>query len=118
MPLPAQIFSAEGRRGEFASIARIGWAFFLTMPAECLPLPTQTAGEDTLPEERPGRRAIIGVASRKLVAKLGRREHMAAGSRIVRACIREAHSLDSFGPHIPEPFRPVRALRPAIVRIA
>ena len=118
MPLPAQIFTAKGRGGEFAIIAPIGWAFSLTMPADCFPLATQTAGEDTLPEERPGKRAILGVAIRKFFAKLNGRKHVAAGSRIVRACIGETHSQDSFGPHIPEPLRPLCTLWPAIVRIA
>ena len=95
---------------DLALIALIGWPFLLRIPPECLPLCKQQAGEDLGPEGRLIRRAVIGLSGAKLVIKLNRRKHMAAGSRLVRACICDEYARDSLELHIPQLLCPARQL--------
>ena len=46
--------------------------------------------------DRPEGKAAIGVADRKLIIKLNRRNHMSAGSRLVRARMSENYALQAF----------------------
>ena len=99
---------------DLALIALIGWPFLLRIPSECLPLRRQQAGEDLDSEGRLARRAVIGLPGAKLVIKLGRLQHMASGSRRVRACICDEYARDSLELHVPQLLRPTRQLWPAI----
>ena len=74
----------------------------------------QQAGEDLDSEERLTRRAVIGLQGGKLIIKLNRRKHMAAGPRLIRACICDEYAIDSLELHIPQLICPVRHLWPAI----
>ena len=80
-----QLVSTNGWRNESPAIARLGWAFPLMVPSECLPLPRQRAGEDLSFDDRLERKAVIGLSGGKLAIELNWREHMAGGSKLVRA---------------------------------
>ena len=84
----AQIAGTRGRRDQLTLVAVVSWTFPFRVFRECLPLTTQRAGEDLRPEERVDRNAAIGLVGGKLILKLNRRRHMAAGPIIprVRMC--------------------------------
>ena len=94
--------TARSLQDGLALVALTGWSFLLRIPSECLPLCRQQAGEDLDSEERLTRRAVFGLSGGKLIIKLNRRKHVAAGSRLIRACICDANATDSLELHIPQ----------------
>ena len=113
-PQLCELITARSLQDGLALIALIGWSFLLRIPSECLPLCRQQAGEDLETEERLARRAVIGLSGGRLIIKLNRRKHMAAGSRLIRACICDEYASDSLELHIPQLLCPVCQLWPAI----
>ena len=75
-----QIASTMGWADQLAMLAFISWSFLLRAPSGCLRLERQRAGEDIPTGERLEREAVIGLAERKLIAKLAKGQHMALGS--------------------------------------
>ena len=109
-----QLINTRGLGGSLARIALLSWVFLLRVQSECIPLTRQRAGEDLLSEERLPRRAVIGLQQGKLIIKLNRRKHMAAGATMVRCCICADYPADSLELHVPQLFCPVCSLWPAI----
>ena len=92
-PRPAvtrgQLIELTQRRGwddQVAVLIFLSWTFLLRIPSEALPLRRQRAGHRFESDERLGARAVIGLVNQKLIIKLNRSLHMAAGSRMVRVC--------------------------------
>ena len=85
-------------------IALLSWTFPLMLPPECLPSYRQRAGEYLGSDDRLEGKAAVGLSEGKLTIKLNRREHMAGGSKLVRA----------LELHVPQLFRPACQLWPAV----
>ena len=55
----------------------------------------QRAGDDIMSEERLAKQSARGLAGKKPIAKVAERKHMAIGTRILWARIREAFAQNS-----------------------
>ena len=98
-PRPAitrrQLRDLMQRRGwddRFAALIFLSWTSLLRIPSEALPPRRQRAGQGLESDERLEARAVIGLVDHKPIIKLNRRKHMAAGSRMIRACVCEDYA--------------------------
>ena len=124
-PRPAvtrgQLIELMRRRGwgdQFAILIFLSWTFLLRIPSEALPLRRERAAQDLESNERLEAKAVAGLVDQKLIIKLNRGKHMAAGSRMVGVCVCEHYAQGSLELHVPQLYCPVCHLWPAICRIA
>ena len=124
-PRPAvtrgQLIELMQRRGwgdQFAVPIFLSWAFLLRIPSEAPSLRRQRAGQGLESDERLEARAVIGLVNQKLITKLNRRKHMAAGPRMVGVCVCEDYAQGFLELHVPQLYCPACHLWPVICRIA
>ena len=109
-----QLISTNGWLNELSILAFPSWIFPPRAPSECSPLRRQRTGEDLGSDDRPDRKAAIGLSEGKLVIKLNGGKHMARGFKPIRACIYEEYALNALELRAPRLLCPVCQMWPAV----
>ena len=105
-----QVVTARGWSDQVVLVALVSWTFSLRGPPGRLPLAGQRAGGNSSSEEQFERKAVIGLADKKLTIKLKKSKDIAPGPRRVRIL--------PLGPDIAPGPRRMRRIWEAVARAA